>query len=83
MDVQSVARTTEMVACFRHEGDRCPRCAGSGYRPRKLCTGCGEPAKALQTSRGARNWEEARTQPLYCSGCNPRFAGADLGFFLG
>ena len=27
-----------------HEGEDCPRCDGSGFRPRKRCAGCGEPA---------------------------------------
>ena len=80
MDVQSVARTTEMVECFRHEGEECPRCDGSGYRPRKVCADCGKPAKALQAARSAKSWEEARRLPLYCAGCNPRFAGTGLGF---
>jgi hypothetical protein len=34
----------ELVECFRHEGDDCPRCDGSGFRHRKRCEGCGEPA---------------------------------------
>jgi NAD-dependent SIR2 family protein deacetylase len=82
MDVISVARTPKMVECLRQEGEGCPRCDGSGYRPRKVCAGCGEPAKALQAARSAKSWEEARSLPLYCSGCNPRFAGTGLDFFL-
>ena len=34
----------ELVECIRHEGERCARCDGSGYRPRKRCEGCGEPS---------------------------------------
>ncbi len=75
------AGTSELVQCFKHEGEDCARCDGSGYRPRKRCAGCGEPAgrpsergKALQPSRPARSWEEARSLPLYCRECNPRFA---------
>ncbi len=82
MDVVSVARKTEMVECLRHEGDGCLRCDGSGYRPRQVCAGCEEPAKALQAARAAKSWEEARSLPLYCAGCNPRFADSGLGCFL-
>jgi hypothetical protein len=71
----------ELIRCFKHEGQECPRCNGSGYRPRKRCAGCGEPSgspfeggKALQSSRTAKSWDEARSLPLYCRECNPRFA---------
>lgn len=39
-------RNPELCRCFRHEGEDCPRCDGSGYRLRKHCTGCDEPAGA-------------------------------------
>lgn len=82
MDVLSVARKPELVECFRHEGEECPRCDGSGHRSRKLCARCGEPAKALQPARSAKSWEEARSLPLYCMDCNPRFVGTGLPFFV-
>jgi len=63
-DVQS----PELVRCFRHEGEGCPRCDGSGFRLQKYCAGCGEPAgqpsrggKALMGLRNRRG----RDQPLY------------------
>ncbi len=66
-------RNPELVRCFRHEGGDCPRCDGSGYRPRKYCAGCGEPAgrpsqggKALIGLRNCRGWD----QPFYCLVCH-------------
>jgi hypothetical protein len=70
-------RDHELVRCFRHEGRDCPRCDDSGYRTRKYCAACGEPAgqpsrggKVLIGFRNRRGWD----QPFYCLGCHP-----DLG----
>ena len=72
------ARNSELVTCLRHEGERCPRCNGSGYRPRKHCAGCSEPAgwpsrggKALLGMRNRRD----PNQPLYCLTCHPELGG--------
>jgi hypothetical protein len=78
MDAASVAQAPELVECFRHEGDECPRCDGSGFRPRKRCAGCGEPSgrpsqggKALL---GLRNYRD-RGGPFYCMDCHPELTG--------
>ena len=67
-------RGPELVRCFRHDGEGCLRCDGSGYRPRNRCAGCGEPAG--QPSRGGRALtdlckQRGRDQPFYCLGCHP------------
>ena len=78
-------RNAELVRCFRHEGEDCPRCEGSGYRPRRRCAGCGETAgrhsqggKALVGLRNRRGWD----QPLYCLNCHPEL-GRGLGVLEG
>ena len=60
-------RGPELVRCFRHDGEGCLRCDGSGYRPRKRCAGCGE-----YRSLG-RNPADGL---MYCLSCNPRFGFA-------
>lgn len=69
-----VVGSTEIVRCFRHEGEHCPRCNGSGYRPRRHCAGCGElagrPSQGGKVLMGLRNRRD-REQPFYCLGCHP------------
>ena len=70
--------TLELVECFRHEGEECPRCDGSGFKPRRHCAGCGEPSgrpsqggKALMGIRNVRSWD----QPMWCLECHPELGG--------
>jgi hypothetical protein len=74
---RSVHAATDFVRCFRHEDEDCPRCDGSGLRPRSVCASCGEPAKRLSPERTAKSREEARALPLYCVHCNPCFRFLD------
>jgi hypothetical protein len=80
----SVARSAheespeKLVECFRHEGENCPRCDGSGFRYRRHCAGCGEPAgrpsqggKALLGLKNRRGFD----QPMYCLSCHPELGG--------
>ena len=69
---------TESVRCWRHEGEDCPRCDGSGFRPRRYCAGCGEPSgrpaeggKALVGLKNRRGFD----QPMYCLSCHPELGG--------
>ena len=68
------ASSPELVRCFRHEGEDCPRCDGSGYRPHSYCAGCGHPAgrpgRVGKALLGLRNrW--GRDQIFYCLDCHP------------
>ena len=67
-------RDTELVRCFRHEGESCFRCDGNGYRPRRHCAECGTPAgqpsQGGHALMGLRN-RRGRDQPFYCLECHP------------
>jgi hypothetical protein len=79
----SVARSAQeeppaLVECFRHKGEDCPRCDGSGFRPHRHCDGCGEPSghpnqggKALLGLKNRRGFD----QPMYCLSCHPELGG--------
>jgi len=75
---RSAQESPELVECFRHEGEDCPRCDGLGYRPRKLCAGCGEPSgrpsqggKALMGLKNRRRFG----QSMYCLRFHPELRG--------
>ncbi len=82
MDVVSVAQAPETVDCFRHEGEECPRCDGSGFRPRKRCAGCGEPSGRPSDGGkvliGMRNNRDSGG-PFYCMECHPEMNGRGAG----
>jgi hypothetical protein len=72
MTTTSIPKAEERSRCFRHKGEGCPRCDGSGFRPRPVCTECGESARTFSPARTAKSPEEARALPRYCPECNPR-----------
>ena len=68
----SLAR--ELVACPRHEQEGCPNCDGSGVRPLKRCTGCGEPAGSISERTGAPLVRSREDGERYHVNCLPGFA---------
>ena len=77
---RSAQESLELVECFRHEGEDCPRCDGSGFRPRRHCEGCEEPAgrpseggKVLIGLKNARG----KDQPMWCMNCHPEYRYLD------
>jgi hypothetical protein len=65
MATTSLARSAQeespeqMVGCFRHEGEGCPRCDGAGYRKHRRCVECGEAPGSVSEGTGCpliREW---------------------------
>jgi hypothetical protein len=80
------ARNPELVRCFRHEDEGCPRCGGSGHRPRGHCARCAEPTgrpsqggKALMGLRNCRG----RDQASYYLDCHPELSSGELAVLEG
>jgi len=71
---RSAQESPELVECLRHEGEDCPRCDGSGFRPRRHCAGCGEPSgrpsKGGRALKGLKN-ARGKDQPMWCLFCHP------------
>jgi hypothetical protein len=77
---RSAQESLELVECFRHEGGDCPRCDGSGYRPRKYCAGCeepsGKPSEGGRVLMGLKNRRD-KDQPMWCLHCHPEHHHVD------
>ena len=58
---RSAQESPELVDCYRHEGEDCPRCDGSGFRPAKCCAECGQPAGSISQGTGALLVKDRRT----------------------
>ena len=62
----------QTVECFRHEGEECPRCDGSGFRPAKLCEECGERAGSVSEGTGFPLVRDKESGSWFHVHCNPR-----------
>jgi hypothetical protein len=49
---RSAQESPDLLECFRHEGEECPRCDGSGFRPTKCCAGCSDAAGSVSEGTG-------------------------------
>ena len=71
---RSAQESPELVECWRHDGEKCSRCDGSGFRPRRHCAGCGEPSgRPSEGGRaliGLKN-AKGKDQPMWCLFCHP------------
>jgi hypothetical protein len=69
---RSAQESLELVACFRHEGEECPRCDGTGFMPAKHCAACGEAAGSPSEGAGFPLVRDQRTDGrLYHVRCLP------------
>lgn len=65
----------EKVECFRHNGEECSRCDGSGYRTVKRCAGCGEAAGSISAGTGKPAVQHREDGLYYHVLCRPGFIG--------
>jgi hypothetical protein len=72
--VAEISLARELAACPHHEREGCPRCDGSGFRPLKRCTGCGEPAGSISERTGAPLVRSREDGERYHVKCLPGFA---------
>jgi len=75
--VAEISLAREPVACSRHDQEGCARCDGSGFRPLKRCTGCGDPAGIISQGTGAPLVRRREDGEYYHVNCLPSFAGVD------
>ena len=77
--VIEVSVEQEVVSCFRCEGEDCPKCNGTGFRPVRRCASCGErsgkPSEGGKALLGLRN-SRSVAGPFYCMDCHPEITGA-------
>jgi hypothetical protein len=77
MAMASLARpaqgeSLQLVEYFRNEGEGCPRCDGSGFRPTKRCAECGEAAGSVSEGTSLPLVKDRRTDDrLYHVRCLP------------
>jgi hypothetical protein len=83
MAESSLARSTqeespELVECFRHEAQECPRCDGLGSRQIKRCAACGVAAGSVSAGTGFPLVKDRHTYGrFYHVRCLPRAQGLD------
>jgi hypothetical protein len=70
---RSAQESPELAKYFRHEGDECPRCDGSGFRPRKHCAECGEPSGSISKGTGFPLVRDKKSERWFHVRCQPGF----------
>lgn len=76
----SVASPETLVKCFRCEGEDCPKCDGTGFRPVKRCEACGERAGSVSAGTGFPLIEDRSDGRMYHVRCLPGTEFIDMHF---